>query len=170
MTEKIAEHIGNISPEITTFILAMLPISELRGAIPWGIFALKMEWYKALIWAIIGNLAPIPLILLLLEPIRNSLCRWSIANKFFNWLFARTRRRGRIIEKYRALGLMLFVSIPLPVTGAWTGAAAAFIFGIKFRYALPAIVLGVIVAGIIVTSLCMFGWGFTNIARYAISG
>jgi uncharacterized membrane protein len=77
--------------------------------------------------------------------------RFDFLKRFFNWWFARTRKHSEIVEKYEALGLMLFVAIPLPMTGAWSGCVAAYLLGIKFRYAFPAIVLGVGVAGVIVT-------------------
>ncbi|HEX30369.1 TPA: ligand-binding protein SH3, partial [Candidatus Poribacteria bacterium] len=72
------------------------------------------------------------------------------------WLFARTRRRGKSVERYGAVGLSFFVAIPLPVTGAWTGCIAAFLFGIRFKYALPAVIAGVMMAGIVV-SILTFG-------------
>jgi uncharacterized membrane protein len=114
------------------------------------------------VWAVLGNLVPVVPLLLLLGPVSQRLSRYPLGARFFNWLFARTRRRGRTVEKYETLGLMLFVAIPLPVTGAWTGTAAAFIFGIRFRWALPAIVAGVCVAGVVVTLVTqgILGLGF----------
>lgn len=79
----------------------------------------------------------------------------ELADRFFEWLFARTRRKGEVrMRKYGIfVGLMLFVAVPLPVTGAWTGCAAAFLFGVKFRYSLLAVMLGVLIAGLIVSIL-----------------
>jgi uncharacterized membrane protein len=92
-------------------------------------------------------------LLLFLGRVESYLRSWfSIFDSFFSWLFSRTRRRTKDkVEKYGALGLVPFVALPLPVTGAWTGVAAAYVFGIKFRYAFPAIALGVVIAGVIVT-------------------
>ena len=99
----------------------------------------------------LGFVGIIPL-LLFLEPISSFLSRRSaVCRRFFDWLFARTRRRGRVVERYEAIGLILFVAIPLPVTGAWTGTVAAFLFGVRFRYALPAIITGILIAGTVVT-------------------
>jgi uncharacterized membrane protein len=88
--------------------------------------------------------------------------RYSIFDRFFNWLFARTRRYDSKIEKYGALGLAPFVAIPLPVTGAWTACAVAFVFGIRCRYAFAAILAGVIIAGLIVTLSCMGVWAMVR--------
>jgi uncharacterized membrane protein len=71
--------------------------------------------------------------------------------RFFDWLFARTQRRSGLIQRYGPLGLAIFVSIPLPITGGWTGAAAAYLFGFPFRRSFPAITVGVLVAGVVVT-------------------
>ncbi|GAH77092.1 unnamed protein product [marine sediment metagenome] len=75
-----------------------------------------------------------------------------------NWVFSHTRRQGKTIEKYEKIGLTLFVAIPLPITGAWTGSIAAFLLGLRLRYAFLSIVIGVVIAGAIVTSLCLLGW------------
>ena len=96
-------------------------------------------------------------LLLYLGPVSNFLRRIGFMDRFFDWIFARTRKRSGALEKYGALGLVLFVAIPLPVTGAWTGSAAAFLFGIPFRKAFPLIVAGVAIAGAIVTVAVLAG-------------
>ncbi|RKY85110.1 hypothetical protein DRQ11_10460, partial [candidate division KSB1 bacterium] len=93
----------------------------------------------------------------------NKLKGIPLFNRFFDWLFRRTRKRSAVIEKYEALGLLLFVAIPLPVTGAWTGTVAAFIFGIRFRLAFPAIVGGILVAGVVVSLVSLGVIGFWKI-------
>ena len=138
--------------EILWVILtAMTPISELRGAIPLALFKLGMSPVQAYIYSVIGNMLPVIPLLLFLEPVSNWLRRYRSFDRFFDWLFARTRRYNDRMEKYGALGLFSFVAIPLPMTGAWTGCAAAFVFGIRFKYAFPTILAGVLVAGVIVT-------------------
>ena len=109
-----------------------------------------MEVY---LFAVIGNMIPVFFLLWLLPAVsRFMMQKWSWANKFFAWVFERTRKRTeKQIEKYGPVALILFVAIPLPFTGAWTGSIAAFLFGIKNRKALPLIFLGVLIAGIIVT-------------------
>ena len=101
---------------------------------------------------------PVPFILLFLESITKWISRIPAGQKLVEWVFQRTRRRGKIIERYERIGLALFVAIPLPFTGAWTGSIAAFLFGLKFGYALLSIFVGVIIAGAIVTALSLLGW------------
>jgi len=150
----------SLSDELVVMSLAMLPIFELRGAIPWAIHHYEMPWYKAYLLAVIGNFIPIPIILLILKFGLDLLSRVPLFRKFFAWLFARTRKKGSLIKKYEAFGLILFVMIPLPVTGAWTGSIAAYIFGIKFFPALLCILIGICLAGVIVTILSLSGiWG-----------
>jgi uncharacterized membrane protein len=138
--------------------IAASPISELRGAIPWAILKLDFPWYYAFLIAFIGNLLPVPFILLFLDTFSRLLSKVRFFDRILNWLFERTRRRGRIIERYERIGLALFVAIPLPITGAWTGSLAAVIFGLKFKHALLSIVVGVVIAGVIVTCVTQFGW------------
>ncbi len=145
-----------VPAELVVLIISMLPIFELRGGIPCGKFLLDLVWWKTYLMAVLGNMIPVVPLLLFLEPISKWLRRRiALADRFFEWLFARTRRKGEArMRKYGIfLGLMLFVAIPLPVTGAWTGCAAAFIFGIKFRLSLPAILAGVLIASLIVSIL-----------------
>jgi uncharacterized membrane protein len=145
-----------VLPEsIQVILIAMIPFGELRVSIPFAIGFYKMGAAKAFVLSVIGNMLPVVLLLLFLDPVSNWLRRYSIFDSFFNWLFSRTRRYNRRMEKYGALGLIPFVAIPLPVTGAWTACAVAFVFGIRCRYAFPAILAGVIIAGIIVTLSCL---------------
>jgi uncharacterized membrane protein len=134
-----------------------LPISELRGAIPLAL-AMKQSLAKTLILAYAGNMLPVIPLLVLLEPLTNRLRHIPIWRRFFDWLFERTKRRAEVVQRYEAIGLILLVAIPLPVTGAWTGCVAASLFKIKFRYAFPAILIGVLIAGIVVTSLTLIGF------------
>ena len=141
--------------ELIILIISMLPIFELRGGIPCGL-ALNLVWWKTYIMAILGNMIPVVPLLLFIEPVSNWFRRHTApGDRFFQWLFARTRRKTEAgMRKYGVfIGLMIFVAIPLPVTGAWTGSIAAFLFGIKFRYSLPAIMMGVLIASIVVSIL-----------------
>ena len=147
--------------EAVIFVMAMLPILELRGAIPWawtfaGVTANPPEMSIATVYllAVLGNFAPVIPILLLLGPVSKFLRKAPVFDRFFTWLFARTRRRGKLVERYEAIGLTLFVAIPLPVTGAWTGAVAAFVFGVRTRWAAVCISLGILIAGVVVTLAC----------------
>ena len=155
MADHIAHFLSGLPQELVTVLIAMLPISELRGAIPWALaqppIGGGLTWPQAYFYAVIGNFVPVIPLLLFLGPASNRLRKYRIFDTFFHWLFARTRRRGRVVERYEALGLVLFVAIPLPVTGAWTGTVAAFLFGIRFWYALPAVIGGILIAGVVVT-------------------
>ncbi|UCG82093.1 MAG: small multi-drug export protein [Dehalococcoidia bacterium] len=139
---------------IEVLVTAAAPISELRGAIPLGL-TFTDNWPIIFLIAFIGNLLPVPFLLLFLGPVTDLLSKISIFKKIISFVFRISRRRGRIVEKYGAIGLTLFVAVPLPVTGAWTGSIVAFLLGMKFRKAFPAIVLGVFIAGIIVTSVAV---------------
>lgn len=157
-------------PELTVIIIAMLPIFELRGAIPVAINVLQFPWYYAFLLAFIGNMLPVPFILLFLETAVRLLNRIAIFNRFFKWLFERTRKKSQIIQKYERIGLTLFVGVPLPITGAWTGAVAAVLLGFSFKHAMIAIGIGVLIAGAIVTCLSLLGWIGAAIAGIALSG
>jgi len=148
-----------LTPELAVFLTSMLPVIELRGALPLAINVFNITWPKAFLIAYIGNMIPVPFILWLLGPAVKLLSKIRIFERFFSWLFDRTRRRSnRMIEKYEEIGLMAFVAIPLPGTGAWTGALIAFLFGLDFKKSLLIIAIGVFIAGIIVSSLCLLGW------------
>lgn len=146
----LLDALTRLPAELAAFIVSALPIFELRGGIPLAA-SLGMSWQKAYLICVAGNLLPVVPILYFLEPITTFLRRWRPMDRLIEWLFARTRRRSRIVERYEALGLILFVAIPLPVTGAWTGTLAAFLFGVRRRYAIPAIACGVLIAGGVVT-------------------
>lgn len=154
-----AEHFANFfqgfPPELVTFIVAMAPIFELRGAIPLAITFFELGTISAFFWAVAGNIS----IMLLLAFI----LKWSVevvtknfnwGEKFFNWLFERTRKKAhKQIEKYGSWGLFFLVAIPLPMTGGWTGVLAAFLFDIEKKKSIPIISAGIITAGLIVTIL-----------------
>lgn len=148
----------NVSRELIVIIIAVLPVFELRGALPVAINLFHMPWYWAFLLALIGNMLPVPIILLFLDFFVRLISKVSIAERAANWVLERTRARSRIIQKYERIGLIIFVAIPLPLTGAWTGAIAAFLLGMKFHHAFLAILCGVIIAGAIVTCLCLLGW------------
>ena len=139
-----------------TVIISASPIAELRGAIPVAIY-LKQPALQTYILAIMGNFLPVIPLLYLLDPVSERLRKFKIWRGFFDWLFERTKKKAALVQKYEALGLMLFVAIPLPVTGVWTGCVAASLFKIKRRYAIPAVTAGMIIAGTIITFLTLMG-------------
>ena len=156
MLEQLKNLIHN--KELLVFLLAALPISEVRGAIPVGL-AIGMPLAKVLVISIIGNSLPVIPMLFLFEPISNRLRHFRLWRGFFDWFFERTKKKTDIIQKYEALGLAIFVGIPLPMTGAWTGCVAATMFKMKFKYAFFAIMTGILLAAAIVTAACFFGKG-----------
>jgi len=143
--------------EIATLMIALIPIGELRAAIPIGILSYNLPWWSAYFFAVIGNIIPVFFILWFLEPTYKYFDKRSrTMHRMFEWVFSRTRRKLAIpVAKYGVWALMLFVMIPLPITGAWTGSVGAFLFGIKYKKALLAIFLGVLIAGVIVTLLTL---------------
>lgn len=163
LVDRVRESMGGIPSWLVVVIISMLPIFELRGGIPAGV-ALGMPVWKAALIAVAGNMLPIPFILWFLGPLSEWLSKHSrIMDRFFTWLFARTRRNHtKSFERWREFALVLFVAIPLPITGAWTGAAAAFVFDIPFWSALPLIFIGVVIAAVIVSLATSFsfllGW------------
>jgi len=148
-----------VIPELQTFLLAMTPLGELRLSLPLALTLYRLDLVTAFLISVIGNLVPVILILLFLGPVSKILAANSkLFERFFSWLFKRTREKHDFrIKKYGYPALALFVAIPLPVTGAWTGSLIAFLFDIPFKKAFPLIALGVIIAGGIVTFLTKTG-------------
>jgi uncharacterized membrane protein len=157
-----------VSRELIVLIISALPIFELRGALPVALNVFHFPWYYALLLAITGNLLPVPIILLFLDVISRYLSKVGFFERFLRWLFEHTKQRGKIIEKYERIGLALFVAIPLPFTGAWTGSLIAVLFGLRFRYAFLSIFIGICIAGIIVTCLSLLGWIGAIVAGVAL--
>ncbi len=143
----------NIPYQLATFLIAMVPVGELRAAIPIALGTYNMGIAETYIISVLGNLVPVVAILWVLEPVSGFLMRKSrLFDRFFTWLFNRTRRKySKRFEKYTGYALIGFVCIPLPVTGGWTGALISFVFGIPPRKALLDIAIGVMIAGVIVT-------------------
>ncbi|MBQ7930482.1 MAG: small multi-drug export protein [Clostridia bacterium] len=138
---------------LSLFGMAMLPVLELRGSVPWGV-AQDLNYAMVLAVSILGNMVPVPFIMLFIRRIFDWMKKKSrrlaaIAEK----LEARAQSKGDILVKYETLGLFILVAIPLPGTGAWTGALVASIFDLRMRNALPAIFIGVVTAGLIMTVL-----------------
>ena len=139
---------------IMTMAIAAVPVVELRGAIPAGV-ALGLEPQLACGAAIVGNLLPVPFIILLVRQAFDLLRKHPFFATKIDALERRAHLKDRLVRKYRLLGLTLFVAIPLPGTGAWTGALVAAFLNIRLRNALPAITLGVLIAGGLVTLMTM---------------
>ena len=145
----------NMPPQLGTFLISMLPVGELRASIPFALTVYKMPVFESYIFSVAGNMFPVLFLLAGLEKVSEYLIEKSpLAKKFFSWLFARTRHKFTgSYEKWGSLALVLFVAVPLPVTGAWTGSVAAYLFGIPRKKAFLLILAGVMIAGVVVTML-----------------
>ncbi len=150
LAETLTRFFGEIglTPYSVIFLVSLLPFLELRG----GLIAaamLNIPWYYAFPVCFVGNILPIPFILLFIRKVFKWLRKIRWMQKPIDRLEAKTRRKGEKIQKGRLIGLIVFVGIPLPGTGAWTGALAADLFDIRIRHSFPAICLGVALAGCI---------------------
>ena len=146
-TDNLSQH---ISRELIIFIISMIPILELRG----GLLAaslLKVSAAKAIPICIIGNIIPVPFILLLITPIFNWLKQTKTFRPMVEKMEARALSKREQVEKYEFWGLVLFVGIPLPGTGAWTGALVASLIDMDIKKAFKAILLGICLAAVIMT-------------------
>jgi uncharacterized membrane protein len=139
-------------------IIAASPVSELRGAIPVAILVYDFPWLTAYFVAVIGNILPVPFILLFLNFTVRQLSKIGFFDKLFQWFFSNIRPRNKLVLRYERIGLALFVAVPLPITGAWTGSIIAVLLGLRFRFALLSIVAGILLAGVVVTVVTMLGW------------
>ncbi len=142
-----------LKAELITLLMAMVPVVELRGAIPYGVVA-GLSVHTAFILAVIGNLIPIPFLVVFTRKVFEWLRTKSEGlDRMVCRLEAKADKNKEIVEKYEFFGLMLLVAIPLPGTGAWTGALVAAMLDMRLKRAMPAIIVGVLVAGVIVTTL-----------------
>ena len=137
---------------LTAFIISLMPILEIRG----GMIAarlLEMPFWKAFLICYVGNMIPIPFIILFIRKIFEFLRRFSFFRRIIEKLERKTEKNKKKVLKYEAWGLLLFVAIPLPGTGGWTGALMAALLDIRLRKSLPIISIGVLIAGFIMSGL-----------------
>lgn len=132
------------------FICSMIPIIELRGSVILGA-SLGLPWWQNLLLSIIGNMLPIPFILLLIRWVLNWMKNTRLFGKMANWLERKAEKNRPKVEKYGFWGLCILVAIPLPGTGAWTGSLVAALMRINFWKALLAVFIGVVIAGVVMT-------------------
>ena len=156
MTETLASTLAELfkggGKEVAIFIISLLPILELRG----GLIAariLGVEFIKAFIICYIANILPVPFILLFINWIFNKMSKWKPTKKIVDWLSNKTLKKKEQIDKYGYFGLFLFVGIPLPGTGAWTGSLLAILLNLDKKKSFITIAIGVLVAGIIMSLL-----------------
>ena len=162
MTDFIVEAItgADVGKYLATFIISMIPVIELRGAIPIGV-SLGLSHAEAMGISIIGNMLPVPFIILFIRPIFRWMTRKSVKlARLAEKLEAKAEGKWDKIHRYQFFALTIFVAIPLPGTGAWSGALIAAVMNMRLRNALPSILLGVLIAGILVSGIT---YGFTSI-------
>ena len=146
---------------IIMLLISAVPFIELRGAIPYGA-AFDVPFWECVLLCVIGNMLPVPFIILFVRKIFDY-CRkkgWLV--KQIEWLENRVMKKSGVVKKYETVGLAIFVGIPLPGTGAWSGALLAALLDIRMSYALPAILAGVIIAGFIVAGISYGFLGFLS--------
>ena len=141
----------NFPPELAVFFIAMIPLIECRGAIPFGMLVLNLPLWEVLPIAIIGNILPVPFILLLIRPVIKWLKKTRLFSPVAHWIEAKAEKKKDRVLKYSKWGLFLFVAIPIPGTGAWTGALVAAILNLRVRSAFFTILFGMITAALIMT-------------------
>lgn len=141
---------------VWAFLLSIMPVSEIRGAIIFGVPALGSD-FVGIVWlyilSVIGNFLPVPFIMLLFRPIIRWLKKTKIFGRLAHWLEQRTHRKASSLKKASAVALCIFVAIPFPTTGAWTGAMIASLLDMRFKYAFPAIFAGIMISGLIMVLL-----------------
>ena len=137
------------------FFLSMVPVLELRAAIPVGA-TLGLEWVANYLICVIGNMIPVPFILLFIRHVLEWMKKVPHLNKIAIWVENKAQKNTPKVQKYASLGLLLFVALPLPGTGAWTGALVAAMLDMRMKYAIPSIFCGVLIAGLIM-SLASYG-------------
>jgi len=142
---------------IWTAVLTLLPISELRGGLPYAL-AHGKSWFLAYPFCVILNAAVAPIVYVFLETIHQLLYRWGFYARIFNKLVNQARRKlNRKVERYGFWGVAIFVGIPLPVTGAWSGTLGAWVLGLSRRKTMLAILAGVAISGLIVSAIVLLG-------------
>lgn len=160
MTAAILSFFQNLPPALTTVIIAAIPIVEVRGAVPVALEVFHLPVVTAALLSFLGSVIPALIIPSILQAIEAPCRRASkTCARFLDWTAHHVEKR--YTQRYRALGaigLTIFVAIPLPLTGVWTGALAAWLFRIPKRYAIPALILGTACTTLIMTALTMGGF------------
>nr|WP_297718276.1 small multi-drug export protein [Intestinimonas sp.] len=145
---------------VSTVLVSMVPVLELRFGIPWGV-AHGLSHWTAFLCAVLGNMIPLPFIVVYIRRIFKWMRRHlPQLDRVVDKLEAKAHLKGRKVTKYRYLGLMIFVAIPLPGTGGWTGALIAAFLDMRLRKAMPSILAGILIAGFLITGIT---YGFTSI-------
>lgn len=179
MIEKLSALLSALPKELYVFIISMLPIVELRGAIPVGA-ALNIPFYLNYLIAVVGNLLPVPFILLFIPKILDFMARFKAFRPIVEWLRTRAKKNSKKIigegenieesgeiamSKAIFIGLMLFVALPIPGTGAWTGSLVAALFDLQKKQSFLAVALGVLICGVI---MCLASYGVVGFLKFLL--
>lgn len=140
---------------VKIFVLSMVPLIEQRGSIPWGIIWLKMDYILVFIVCVLGSVIPAPLILLLFNKIMDFARKRDSLKFFTNFVDKKIRKNTAKFEKSKEIALIIFIGIPLPTTGVWTGSAIAAFLGLDFKKSMVCAFLGAIISGIALTLLSL---------------
>ncbi len=171
VAEVVVGYLSFFPDWLVTLFIAILPFIELRGALPVAILVLKMHPVAAFIFSVLGNMIPVIPILYMFPWVEKMMRKYlPFMNKFFDWLFARTRRKASgKIEALQELGIILFVAIPLPVTGAWTGSLICYLFDLDRKKSLLCVLAGVLIAGCVMLIITYVGFSF-GFVGYGLGG
>lgn len=158
MHEIIINMFLGFPKELATFLIALIPITELRASIPLAIKVYGLSPTVALLYSVAGTFFSMVIIVLLLDPISKLLSKYiPIFEKFFTWLFEHTRKRANgKMEKYGEWAIFILAATPIPLLGGMTGALAAFIFNVPLKKSLPLLLVGTIVSAFIVTAVTLY--------------
>ena len=157
MVEIIESYFAGINELLAVFIVSMMPVVELRGAIPFGV-TLGLDWLSVYLVSVIGNIIPTPFIIMFFRPVIHYLGNTKLFGKIAGKIINRTKSKAKDMSKYKMFGLFMFVAIPLPGTGAWTGSCIAALLNMRLKHALPSIISGVVVSGILMMGIS-YGFG-----------
>jgi len=149
----LIQYLSNLPPKIITLIISAIPIIELRGSIPFAILKLNLAPFAAFSYGVAGSLIPVFPILFLLQFAEPILRKSSFFDQLLDKIYDRTRSKSKLIQDWELIGLILFVGIPFPGTGVWTGTLAAYLFGFSKIFSFFAALIGTMLAGVIMTFL-----------------
>jgi uncharacterized membrane protein len=158
MHEIIISWFSGLPKELATFLIAIIPVTELRAALPIAVKVYKLSFFSAWFFSVMGTYAAMVLIVFFLDPVANFLSKHiALFHKFFQWLFEHTRKRtGSKMEKYGEWAIFILSATPIPFVGGLTGALAAFVFGVPKKKSLPLLLFGTMVSGGIVLVLTIY--------------
>jgi uncharacterized membrane protein len=158
MHDIVISWFSSFPKELAVFLIAIIPVTELRAALPLAYKVYEMSAFASWFWSVAGTFFAMIIIVLLLDPIAIFLSKYvGFFKKFFDWLFEHTRKRANgKMEKYGTFAIFILAATPIPFLGGMTGALAAFVFGVPRKISLPLLLAGTMVSGIIVLAITIY--------------